>query len=211
MNKLRFISSFTVGTIYEDIVQNLLADFVNYQLPYYIFPVSDLGEWKINSRQRPLYIKEAMKKFPGENLLWIDADARILKYPELLFHIPDSCHLGVNYMRWDEHYGRASDVDKVEILDGTSYYRNTPDMIPFMDEWIARAVTAGKNHRMVLKSMIDERIEEHLNIFLLPRAYCYVTTRPDGSKPAIPLQDPVIAHYQASRQAKIDLKGKRGA
>jgi len=210
MNKIRFISSYTPGTIYENIIQDLKASIEAFNLPYHIFAVPDLGEWKINSRQRPLYIKKAMEMFPGENIVWIDADAKVLKYPELFYVIPENTDIAVNYMRWSDHYGRPSDGEKVEILDGTSYYRNSPEMIPFMDEWIDRAVTAGRNHRLTLRDMITERIEDSLHLFILPREYCYVTTKPDGSKPAFPLESPVIAHYQASRIAREDLYGKRG-
>jgi len=209
MQKLRFISSFTVGTIYEKVIQDLLVPSLEHWcLPYHIFAKPDLGEWKINSRQRPLYIKEAMEMFPGENILWVDADARILKYPELLFDIPESCHVGVNYLEYIEHYGRQT--GKVEILDGTSYYKNCDEMKPFMDEWIQRSVIAGKNHRIILGEMIKEKMEDNLNLFLLPREYCYIMTQPDGSQPAIPIKDPYIAHYQASRMGRHDLYGERG-
>lgn len=207
MNNLRFISSFTTGTLYEKIIKNLESDFQKFNLPYHIFEVPDLGEWKANSRQRPLRIKEAMEMFPGENILWVDADARILKYPEVLFHIPQSCHLGVNYLQYSDHYGRPTDGDKVEILDGTSYYKNDYGIKPFIEEWIERSVIAEKNHRHVLKEMIDEQIDEELNLFLIPREYCYIACKPDGSAPAVPIDNPAIIHYQASRLARKGLKG----
>jgi hypothetical protein len=211
MNKIRILSAFTVGTIYEKVMQDLLLPTIlQYGIPYYIVPAKDHGEWAVNSRQRPLYIREAMEKFPGENFVWIDADAKILKYPELLFHIPENCDVGVHYMDWADHYGRSNDKGKIEILDGTSYYKNSDKMKKFCDEWIERSVTAGKNHRHVLGTMIDERMDEDLNLFILPRDYCYVLNRPDGSQPAVPLTDPVIAHFQASRLGRHDLYGKQG-
>lgn len=206
MNPIRFISSYTKGTIYKNIMDNYLRPSLEkFNLPYHIFEVKDLGHWAVNSRQRPLYIKEAMKLFPGENIVWIDADARVLKSPDVLFHIPLSCHLGANYLMWSDHYGRPGDKDKVEILDGTSYYRNTEDMMPFVDEWIERSVAAGVNHRHMLKEMIDEKIDDKLNLFIIPRSYCYIMTKPDGSDPVVPIKEPVIAHYQASRQARTNL------
>lgn len=202
MNKLRFISSFTTNTIYERIANEMLRPSLeHFALPYHIFAKPSLGSWKVNSRQRPLYIKEAMEMFPGENLVWIDADAKVLQFPDVLFHIPDICEIGVNYLLWNQHYGKNS--DRVEILDGTSYYKNDPKLIPFIDEWIERAVHQEKNHRLILHDMIQERLE--LNIFLIPRDYCYIMTQPNGEPPVIPIEKPVIAHYQASRQGRNSL------
>ena len=209
MNNLRFISSFTTGTIYEKVIQDLLVPSLEHWcLPYHIFAKPNLGNWAANSRQRPLYIKEAMEMFPGENILWVDADARILKYPDLLFHIPESIHLGVNYLSWADHYGRPSDEDKTEILDGTSYYKNCKEMIPFMEEWIERSVRAERNHRLTLDTMIKEQMDENLQLFIIPREYCYIMTRPDGSEPYVPIKYPTIAHFQASRLARHNLYDK---
>jgi len=205
-NKIRFISSYTIGTCYEQIIKDLLIpDLIRWNLSYHVFEKPNLGSWIINSRQRPLYIKEAMKMFPGENIVWIDADAKILKYPELLFRIPETYDIGVNYLKWKEHYGRPEDKNKIEILDGTSYYKNSPSMLLFIDEWIERSVKVEKNHRHVLGQMIDEQKDKTLNLFLIPREYCYIVSKPDGTQPKIPLNNPTIAHYQASRQARINL------
>jgi hypothetical protein len=206
MNPIRFISSYTVNTIYEKIIKDsLIPSLEKFNLPYHIFAVDSLGSWKINSRQRPLRIKEAMLMYPGENIVWIDADARVLQNPEVLFHIPDSCHIGINYMKWSEHYGNT--VEKIELLDGTSYYKNSEEMLKFCDEWIERAVNQNRNHRRVLDQMINEKINENLNIVLIPREYCYIVTQPNGSEPAVPISNPVIAHFQASRQARENLNG----
>lgn len=208
-NRLRFISFYTKNTVYEKTVKDcLVPGLEHWGLPYHIFAVDDLGEWKINSRQRPLYIKKAMELFPTENILWIDADAKILKFPDLLYHIPDACDVGVNYLHWQDHYSHYKDSDRMEILDGTSYYKNSPFMLTFMDEWIDKAVIQGNNHRLTLDVMIKERIHVDLNLFLIPREYCYIMTQPDGTAPAKPLENPTIAHFQASRLARTDLYGK---
>lgn len=205
MNNIRFISSFTTGTIYEKIANEYIrASFEHWNLPYHIFAKPDLGKWDINSRQRPLYIKEAMELFDGENIVWIDADARILKYPNLFFKIPDSCHVGVNYLEHKLHYYKPESTI-IEILDGTSYYKNCPEMITFCDEWIERSVHVNKNHRHVLNEMINEKIKEYLNLFIIPRDYCYILNTPDGRGPAVPIENPVVVHYQASRDARHDL------
>lgn len=205
MNKLRFISSFTINTIYEKIAnEGLRPSLEQFGLPYYIFAKQDLKDWSANSRQRPLYIKEAMEMFPGENLVWIDADAKILKFPELLFHIPDAVHVGVNYFWWCDHYYQHTNSKTIEILDGTSYYKNDDVMKKFVEEWIERVIPNKINHRLELDKMIKEKKDE-INLFLLPREYCYIMTQPNGDQPVIPIQEPIIAHFQASRNARKNL------
>lgn len=211
MSKVRFISGFTEGTIYESIIQEgLIPSFKRWGLPFHIYPYKDSGDWATNSRYRPNLIKTAMETFKGENIVWIDADAEIVQFPELLFHIPENIHVAVHYLVWSNHYGRVGDADKVEILDGTSFYRNVDDGLkPFVDEWCDIVNTEKLNHRRVLGAMIDEQIDDNLNVFILPRSYCYIDKKPDGKPPAIPIKDPIIVHHQASRLARINLYGTR--
>lgn len=200
MNNIIFISAFTSRSIYQKLVEeNLIPFFKKYQLQHHIFEYKDQGNWAANSRHRPILIKEAMIKYPNHNIVWIDADAKILEVPVLFYTLDAEIQISCHMLNWKLHYGRPSDEGKTEILDGTCYYKNSPEMLEFVDEWIKRSTLSGKNHRLMMGEMIKEK---KLNFFDLPREYCYIVNKPNGDKPAVPIENPIITHHQASRLAR---------
>lgn len=203
----RFVSYYTAGTLYEKVMWNYLGPCLEtFDLPYHIFGINDLGSWKHNVLLQPSVILTAMKTFPNDNIVWMDSDTMIYHHPELFNRIPERCDIGVYYLNHTDHYGPQIKT-KAELLTGVIYFKNSPKMIEFVDEWLNRSAREDANHRFELAKLIDEKIVGDLNIFLLPRTYAYLATKEDGSLPAVELPDPIIVQHQASMQGKIDLYG----
>src|SRR5271169_2287732 len=52
-------------------------------LSYEIEDANNLGTWVANTNYKPVCLLAASKRHPDRDLLWLDADARVLRMPEL--------------------------------------------------------------------------------------------------------------------------------
>jgi len=204
---LKYVSFYSIDTIYEKLYHtHLLPTLKLWNLPYWVKRIKNLGSWADNTCQKPAIILEALNKYPKHNIVWIDTDAKIKDYPLFLgiLNLYDNCDIAVHYLNWFSHYGRPSDKGKTELVDGTIYIRNNKKMREFIKEWKQNSTDKNINHQKVLEKMLEKR--KDIKVYNLPREYCYITTTSSGKKPAIPLKEPIICHYQASRKAKKGLK-----
>ena len=83
-----FISYYTSG-VYKDVMNNhLLPSLKRWNLQYDIEEVKDFGSWQLNTGFKSKFIKKMLLKHK-QNICFLDADATIEQYPDLLFNIPD--------------------------------------------------------------------------------------------------------------------------
>ncbi len=122
-------------------------------------------------------------------------------------NIPEEYDIALYYLNWKAHYGRDTDEGKYEMLDGTVFWRNNEKNKIFIKELIELSTEKGIDHQKTMAKMLDAP-ESLINVFPLPRTYSYLSTKPDGSKPAIIIENPVIVHHQMSRQARKSLYNK---
>lgn len=205
----RIVSYYTKDTIYETIMVNyLMASLVYHKLPNFLQSRKDMGSWKENVKLQPEVIWTAMMTFPNDNIIWMDADTVIRYYPYLFNEIPQRCDIGLYYMKHEDHFGGVPvgvEIPKPSLNTGIMYFHNTPKMLAFVEEWMNRTAKTGKDHRKVLEQLVDERVNDDLSFFLLPRAYAYLVEREDGSLPCVTMEDPIIAQFCASAQGKANL------
>ena len=207
MNKPIFISYFTKDTIYQEAVNKyLIPSLDKLKLEYKIYDIETLGDWRSNAIQKPIILQRALNDFPDKNIIWQDADSEVLQNPDLLFNIPKEYDIALHYLNWKAHYGRAGDEGKSEMLDGTVFWRNTDKVKDFILHLIKDSTEKGIDHQKTMAKMLE--INKAFNVFPLPRTYSYLATKPDGSKPAIEIKNPVIVHHQMSREAKKSLYKK---
>ena len=199
-----FISFYTKMTIYQEAINKyLIPSLKKLKLEYKIYDIETLGDWKSNAIQKPVILQRALNDFPDRDIIWQDADSEILREPDLLFNIPEEYDIALRYLNWKLHYGRETDDDKYEMLDGTVFWRNNERIKQFINELIVRSTTQGIDHQKTMAKMIET--EKNINVFPLPRTYSYLPTQPNGKKSFIEIEDPVIVHHQMSRQAKKSL------
>jgi len=204
MNKPIFISYYTKDTIYQDTINKyLIPSFLKLELKHYIYEIETLGDWKSNAIQKPLILKQALERFPDNDIIWQDADSEILQNPDLLFNIPEEYDIALHYLHWKAHYGRPSDEGRFEMLDGTVFWRNTDKVKDFILHLIKDSTEKGIDHQKTMAKMLETN--KAFNVFPLPRTYSYLSSQPDGKKPAIEIKNPIIVHHQMSREAKKSL------
>lgn len=210
----RIVSYYTRKTIYETIMLNYLMPCLHYlKIPYSIFIVQDCGKWETNASFQPEMIWRAMKTFENENIVWMDADVIVQDVPLLFEQIPARCDIGVYYLKHEDHWGGVPpgvQMPKPLLNTGVIYFKNSPKMLAFVEEWMLRCSKAqGTSHRIHLAELIDDRINDDLSFFLLPRGYAYVAEREDGKMPAEPMKFPLVIQFQASVFGKKDLYDHR--
>lgn len=151
--------------------------------------------WYNNTNYKPMFILECLKLF-DKDLVFTDADSTINSYPYLFEKIPKKYDIGLHYLEWKKQYGN---INKKELLSGTLYLRNNIKIKNIVEEWRDNVGYGGRVEQKILEQVLQNN--EDIEIFDLPREYCYIETTPKG-KPFTIINNPVISHFQASRNLK---------
>ncbi len=179
MNTFIIIAYFTRNTFYEDYVQALVSSLQQYDIPYYIEGVENLGSWERNTNYKPTFIKRMMNKFPEHDIVYVDCDARFFGYPKLFETITDS--IAVHLFKG------------LELLSGTIFLKNTEETYQLVQRWEIRCKKKpGQWDQVSLADVLGN------GFYKLPREYCRMVNK----KKRKPLANSIIVHYQASRKVR---------
>lgn len=193
------VSWYTCNTIYEQIIQEyLLASLHTWDIDQKIYPIESQKNWQINTNLKPLILEQALKDIPNDIVL-LDADCKLLEYPDLFNTIPDEYDMAVFYLDWQQWYNKA--YNKEELCSGTLFFRNRPICLEVIEAWKNLCKKNLYPDQMNLEVVLNTF--PGLKIYRLPIEYCWIHTLPDGSEPRVPRPEHVvIEHYQASRTIK---------
>jgi len=195
------ISYVTKNTPYVQVLEeHLLPSLKKWNLDYEIGYYEDRKSWAENTAIKSQFIKEMLLKHK-EPVVFIDSDATIEKFPQLLFEIPKDIDLGYFHFSWWGHWRGVWDKpdEKLELLSGTMYFNYNEKVLALLDEWIKKV---QENVQMWEQKTLEALVyaKTDLNIYKLPAEYCCVLMQ-DNSIPKY-ITDPVIKHHQASRLYK---------
>lgn len=194
------VSWYTLNTPYKEIFDShLLPTLIKEELPYKIYPMEPLKNWKENTNLKSLVIEKALSEIESDILI-LDADCTVNCYPELLDKIPMKYDMGLFYLDWGTWYGHTQ--GKKELCSGTIFLRNRPKVKKLIEDW--KILTQRNNNKLVDQRFLELalKMNDTLNIYDLPIEYCYINSLPSGDKPLIECENPIITHYQASRLLK---------
>lgn len=201
MRKFIVTSYYTLDTPYQKVVHDYLMPTVaKIGLASDIRGIQSLGNWQRNTLFKATFVKLMLDEHPGENIVFLDADAEVLKYPALFDNIPEEFSLAVHYLDRDKWYNRQFGEPK-ELLSGTLFVQNTPDAKHIVEAW----EHACLSHRMVweqylLQATVDQK---QIKVYELPVEYAWIKSLPNGDKPFVkPNGDVIIRHNQVSRTLK---------
>ena len=190
-NKYIFVAYYTIRTDYEQIVENLRKSLQELNLKFDIQGYPSRGTWQNNIAFKPEFIYEMMRKWPRYDIVYVDADAVVRKFPKYFDTFQGD--IGVHYK------------DNVELLSGTIYLKNVDKVQTLVKAWMSDQ----QHHPAVWDQKTLQRIlmkrggELQVNIVNIPANYTQIF---DLMKNA---GEPVIEHFQASRQArKKEFKNK---
>ncbi len=194
-----FISYFTKNTPYEKVMNtHLLPSLQKWDLKYDIQAVEDLKNWNSNTRYKAKLIKEALIKYK-EDVCFLDADATIESYPDLLFNIPKEYDIALHQLDWFLFWRNEIGNKHRELLSGTMIIKYSEKNLKLIDQWILKDENDihAKEQKNLEELIIDN---PNYKIHDLPASYCAIIKR-DGSIPKY-IGKPIILHHQVSRLYK---------
>jgi hypothetical protein len=188
------ISGYTFNTPYEEEVKDLEADLKRFNLPYWLYGYESRGNWTKNTMVKAELIQRALMEYPEDDVIWLDADAIILREPKFFHELKNKnfdicCH----YLK--THYNPN------ELLSGTIIFRNVPIVRKLVDDWVA--IKNENWDQKILQELVDGKYKLKLNKLELPQEY--IKIRPKNVKDARSLNC-VIGHKQMSREQRHKIK-----
>lgn len=194
------VTFYTEGTGYQAEVEKLARSCREQDVPLAIYPVKNMGSWRLNLNAKSATILQAMTGHPGKDIAFIDADAILRHRPALFDFLSTS-------QEWDlaAHYYKASRlVPGGELLSGTLWVANTEAGKRIVKAWdtMARARPAVR-HQRCLQIVLGQ--DPAARIYQLPAGYTRIFDAP-GMR-GVP---PVIEHFQASRRLRNRLQLPKG-
>ena len=178
--KMIVLSFYTENTLYADEVTEFVASLKSVGLHHHVIPVSNRGCWELNTSIKPEIIQSMLHK-TTEDILYVDIDARIRKYPKLLDNFEGD--IGVHYRN-----------DR-ELLSGTIFLKNNAKVRKLVDYWVkAQQESPMTWDQKVLAKILST--DKDITVVNLPATYTQIFDLMADSG------DPVIEHFQASRHNK---------
>jgi hypothetical protein len=162
--------------------------------------IQSLGNWQRNTSFKATFVKLMLDLHPDRNIIFLDADAEILKHPELFDQIPEEYHLAAHFLDRDKWYNRQAGEQK-ELLSGTLFVQNNAESKKVVEAW----EQACRSHKMVWEQYLLQVLVEQdkIRIYELPVEYAWIKTLPNGDAPHVkPNGHIVIQHNQVSRKYK---------
>lgn len=189
----RVVSFFTIGTPYENEIRSLTESLERLAVPLDIRGIDSLGSWDLNTKHKPMFIKEMLDAHPGEAIVWLDADAVVLKYPHVFEQIDTD--IGVYY----KTTGPTADRFKgQELITATMYFANNKKTRTLLDMWILEQSRLDQPETQLIEQRALHRTipiwrrENKGTITILPQSYCRIFDAPEDHR--------VIQQNQASRR-----------
>ncbi len=188
VNSNKFIVCCFFTPNYHDHAMRLKTSLDKFNLNYYFEEVADAGFWEANTRLKPAFILRCLEKFPDYGILYLDADAGVVK-PLDYFNQLAVKDIDVAFYNTRGMAGMSHDY-----LASTLYFNNTPTTHALVKQWIAEQVD-GKRTQVDQDSldMAMAKFEGKIHVEPLNAGYIKIFDKDyDG--------EVYIEQYQASRE-----------
>jgi hypothetical protein len=187
---LLVISFYTACTPYEEEAARLAASLLRHSVRHHVEALPNLGDWQLNTMQKPAFIQKMLRDFPDHRLLWLDADAEITGPLDWFGSVGEKIAL---YIEPDTFLQSPN-----RVLSGTIYLQPCDEITALADAW--RELADRFPDRWDQASLAHAlAMYPGLAVRHLPAEFCWIE---DKHRPRYPGAKPVIIHHQASRRLK---------
>lgn len=179
------VSFYTKDTPYEAEAQELIKSLGD--RPHAVYERPNLGEWTRNTQQKAEVLQDALLDFPDDNIVWLDADARLVGDP-VLFNELEGGDCDVAH-GWLDYKGVS------EVLSGTLWLRNTVPVLEMVGMWVHfnRQGVRPDQHTLARAIAKSHKVESTR----LPPEYCAIFDHRLHKN-----LDHIVLHTQASRNVR---------
>lgn len=182
--KVVFVSGYTKGTPYEKEIEKLRETLQRFGLYHHIYEFPNQGSWTRNTQEKPKYIFRALEEYKCP-VVWIDADAKILKKPDYFNTVSDDIQF-YEIKEWKD------------FLTGTVFFNYNLRVKEFLTKWIYNCEIQPYSSQKVFIATIKQASD--LIVGDLPVEYVKIFDNQLQE-----CDDPVIVHNQASRKFKTEI------
>lgn len=169
--------------LYKEEALQLMDTCLIHSINFWIEPLPDLGSWDKNTHFKPKFIQRCLEKF-NKPILYVDADARFMKYPEMFHNI----QADVSYFKGDV-WGRGHE----ETVSATIYLKPNERVFKLLKQW--EELCNQELHINDQELLAMELGKNYVSQEILPIEYCAIF-----DSPMISGKDPIILQTQASRR-----------
>jgi hypothetical protein len=195
VSNILFLSFYTTG-YYKTIAHSyLIPSLEKFNLPHKIIEKESKHDWLLNGKYKTEVIYSTLLE-TDKDIVFLDADAKLLQFPQLFFEIPESFDIGVHYLDWWLFWHNQPNKTKKELLTGTIFFRNNNKVKSLVREWNSINQSSAQWAQRILPELFNKYPD--VKIFELPQSYCKIIKSNN-----IITSDDIIIQCQASREAKI--------
>lgn len=190
------VSFYTKDSLYEEEIRDLILSCEALKLEYSINGVVSLGSWEKNCCYKPKFLLEKLLVYK-KPLLWIDADAIIIKKPFI-----------DNFLQYDFGFRfKYDEKDKKQgIRSGTIFINYSEESIEFLKKWDQECQKELNNPKRTyevwdqncLYKLIDQ-YNYKIKFCELPVSYCRIFDKSEDKEED---ENIYILQFQASRLYK---------
>lgn len=191
---VRLISFYTPGA-YELHAQQLQESAKAVGLEVHARKIEGLSGWHHAVCSKPIFILQELSSCTEDGILWVDADARFRVRPDT------SILEGIDFASCLFQRNKNTPV---EMLTGTLYFRNTPEVLHFVERWCIntrkwKQASQDTPEQHSLRETF-QAYKDKVRFLDLPKEWVYI--EPDFEK-LYPDVTPIISHLQASRTLRV--------
>ena len=190
------VSYYTKNTIYEKYAKKLIESLKRFSsLNYSIVPIESLGDWYKNTQYKPTFLKQMLEKFYPHSIVYVDVDAEFCRYPSYFDSLDSLTYVNIAVHFLDHSKYRRKNHPP-ELLSGTIFLKNNEKTRIIVGEWEDRC----REDPQVWDQRALAEVLRHSKFHSLPEEYCVIFDYMES------VENPVIKHYQASREVRRQVK-----
>lgn len=193
---------YTKNTSYEEHSRKFVESLEQFNLSHDVVPMDNKGDWYANMQYKPTFLKQMLEKHHPDSVIYVDVDAIFCRYPKYFDRLDQDRSLDIDIaVHLLDHSKYRRKNHPPELLSGTIFLKNTTTTKQIVDKWIQEC---KKDPKLWDQRALATVLRKH-KYHLLPEEYCTIFDYMSS------VEDPVIKHFQASRENRggTNVKKKR--